>query len=194
MAVQLTADVEHAASLKHLSDHAGAVLVFADQPHQQSAMGGAVGGRVVFAMLAPVSVAVPIEESNQLVIDLVEKSPDPVHPEGLKSLDSGTADERPAALQMRLEPAQAAVGDLLIDVAVLREGDWPTDPFIVRLVPHAPVPIADNITAPLLDTAAYDVAAPVGKFINGLKIIHRFVHLGERNHGLGPGIQYSLYV
>src|SRR5262245_51990603 len=111
MAVQLTADIEHAASIEHLPDDTGAVLVFADQPHQQAAMGGAVGRRVVFAMLAPVSVVVPIEEPDQLVIDLVEKSPYPVHPEGLKSLDSWTADERPAALQMWLEPAQTAVGD-----------------------------------------------------------------------------------
>src|SRR5919198_720817 len=104
MTVQLTTDIEHAASLEHLPDHAGAVLVFVNQSHQQSAMGGAVGRRVVFTMLAPVSVAVPIEESNQLVINLIEKLPDPVHPEGLKSLDSGATDERSAALQVRLEP------------------------------------------------------------------------------------------
>src|SRR6516165_2298838 len=44
MAVQLTADVEHTASLDHLADEASTVLVFANQSHQQSAMGGAVGG------------------------------------------------------------------------------------------------------------------------------------------------------
>src|SRR5688572_10642730 len=157
-------------------------------------MSGTVGRRVVFVMLAPVSVAVPIEESNKLVIDLIEKSPCPVQPERLKSLDSRTTNEWPAALQVRLQPTQTAVGDLLIDVAVLREGDWPADPLIVRFIPDAPVPITDNITTPLFNAAAYDVAAPIGELINSFKIIHRFVHLGERDHGLSPSVQYSLYI
>src|SRR5215470_1392503 len=120
MAVQLTADIEDVATLEHLPDGPSAVLVLVDQAHQQAAMAGAVGRRVVFTMLAPVTVAVPIEESNQLVIDLIEEPPDPVHPERLKSFNSGTADEWLASLQVRLHPAQAALGDLFIDVAVFR--------------------------------------------------------------------------
>src|SRR5262245_39824454 len=168
MAVQLAADVEHAASLDHLTDHATAVLKFADQSDQQFAVRGAVYRGVVFAMLAPVSVAVPIHETDQLVIDLIDKSPDPIHPKGLKSLDSRTANERLAALQVWLQPAQAAVGDLLVDVAVLCEGDWPANPLIIRFVPDAPVPISDHVTAPLLNAAAYDVAAVIGELSNSL--------------------------
>src|SRR5712691_5522891 len=92
MAVQLAADVEDATLLEHLPDDAGAVLVFPDHPHQQAAMGYAIDWSVVLAVLPPVSIAVPIEETNQLVVNLIEEPPNPVHPEGLEAFDRGPAD------------------------------------------------------------------------------------------------------
>src|SRR4029077_16910688 len=129
-------------------------------------MGGAVSRRVILAVLSPVPVEVPIEETNQFVVNLIEETPDPVHPERLKSLDCRTAQPQFAALQVRLQPVHAAVGYLFIDVAVLCEGKWAADSLLVRFVPHAPVPIPDNVTAPLFNAAADDIAAPIGKLLN----------------------------
>ena len=44
-------------------------------------------------------------------------------------------------------------GNLLIDAAVLLEGEVAADDKIVRLVPDAPVPVLHRLPAPLLDAA-----------------------------------------
>src|SRR5262249_52802841 len=179
MAIQLTTDVEHLAAFKHLPDDAGTISILPDHPHHQPAKRRAVGRGIVLAMLAPISVEVPVQKSDQLVIDLVQKSPYPVHPKWLKSFNRWTADQRPAASQVRFEPAQAALGDLLIDVPILSEGDRSANPLVVRLVPDAPIPVAYDISAPLLNATANDIATAVGEFLDGRQIIHWLMHLGK---------------
>src|SRR5713101_7737183 len=153
MAVQFAANVEDLAAFEHLPDYPGTISVFTDHPHHQPAMCRTVSGGVVLAMLAPISVAVPIQKSNQLVVDLVQEAPHPIHPERLKSFDPRAADQRPAAAQVWFEPVQATHGDLLVDVPVLREGDRPADPLVVGLVPYTPVPIAHDFATPAFDTS-----------------------------------------
>src|SRR6266478_7130747 len=116
MAVQLAANVEHLAAFEHLPDHASTIPVFTDHPHNHPAMRHAIGGGVVLAMLAPIPVAVPVQKSDKLVVDLVQEAPHPVHPEWLKSFDPRAADQWPASGQVWLEPPQATFGDLLINV------------------------------------------------------------------------------
>src|SRR5262249_32899577 len=96
MAIQLTTDVEHLAAFKHLSDDAGTVSILPDHPNHQPAMRCAVGRGIVLAMLAPISVEVPVQKSDQLVIDLVQKPPYPLHTKPSKASNRWNPDPPPA--------------------------------------------------------------------------------------------------
>jgi hypothetical protein len=58
-------------------------------------MRGCIEGRTFFSMIPPLCIAMPIDEANQIGVDLSNKPPDPVFPKGLKAFDSRPPDWRP---------------------------------------------------------------------------------------------------
>ena len=86
------------------------------ESHISSFEAGARHGR------APVAVAVPGDEADDPVVDLVDEARDPVHPVGpVRSVDRGPADHGLAAAEIRVQLRQDLRGHLLIDAAVLLE-------------------------------------------------------------------------
>ena len=98
MAVQLAADIQHVTTPENAADRARTSSVLADQPHQQPPMCGRIGRGIVLAVFTPVAIVVPIDKSDQVIVDLIHEPPHPVEPEGLKTFDSGSADERLAPI------------------------------------------------------------------------------------------------
>src|SRR5687767_6634364 len=68
------------------------------------------------------------------------------------------------------------------------------DPLVVRLIPHAPVPISDDLATPMFDTAADNIAAPLRKLLDGLKVVHGLVHFGECDHRLRSNTENRLHI
>ncbi len=94
--------------------------------------------------------------------------------------------------QMRLQQIEDAGCHRLVDAAVLRIADIAADVGIVRLVPHAPIPILHLLATPLLQAAPDDVAAARGEIANVGRLVERRMELGEGDHRLGAGVEHGL--
>ena len=63
---------------------------------------------------------------------------------------------------------------------------------IVRLVPHAPVPVFDLLPAPLLDAAPYDFRAAGDKVADAGRVVEGRMELGEGDHRLSADVEHGL--
>src|SRR4030095_2567275 len=97
--------------------------------------------------LAPVTVAMPVDEADERVVDLVHTLPDPIHPEGEEAVDCGPPNQRFAPTQIGSQPAQDPLRHLFIDAAVLLKAEPATDPCAVGLIPHTPVPVTHHLAS-----------------------------------------------
>src|SRR5687768_1405454 len=120
-----------------------------------------VPGRPILSAVAPVRIAMPVQEADEAIIDFMDKPPGPIPPKRLEPFDGRTTDARLAALQIRGEPMSHAMRHFFIDPAVLLKTDRPADPGVIRLVPHTPVPVAHDVPAPLFDAIPNDIGALV---------------------------------
>src|SRR6266851_2455759 len=180
--VQFAAYVEDVAPIQQPPDCPRAVSEVRRLGHEQAFVRNRIARRSVFAVIAPIRISVPVEKTDQAVVDLVDKAPGPVPPERLEPLDGRTPDQGLAPVQIWAQPTQGNARDLFVDAPVLLEAHRPTDPRVVGFIPDAPVPVADDFATPLLDTIPNDVSALIGEPPYGARIIQRTLQFGEGKH------------
>src|SRR6266849_3138715 len=121
----------------------------------------------------------PVHKPDQRIVDFVEQAPYPIQPERLEALHRRPPDERNASVEPRRQGAGYAPRHGLVHSPVLLEVDTAADPVIVRLVPDAPIPILDVLTAPLLRASPDNVGALFGKPSHGSWVVERTAEFGE---------------
>src|SRR5262245_18025181 len=120
-AVQLAADVQYLATKRLLADRARAKLIIKRLRGHEGPISGLVQRGSLLPQIAPFRVAVPVQEANQGIVDLVDEPPCPIPPIGCESLDRRSADQRFASAQVRTQPIEPGVGDFLIDTTIMLE-------------------------------------------------------------------------
>src|SRR5260370_36867607 len=103
----------------------------------------------------------PVHEANERWINLVDEAPDPIHPERSEAFNRRSTNVGAPSLQVRPQPSHNLLGDRFVDPPILVECQSPADPRTVRLVPHAPIPIANSFGAPAFHSAPDHIAALV---------------------------------
>src|SRR5262249_4536296 len=161
--------------------------------HEQGSIGCLVARRAALTGLAPVTVAMPVDEADERVVDLVHESPVPVDPEGEEALNSRPSNQRFAPTQIRSQPAQDPLRPLSIEAGVLPKADPAADPRAVGLIPHTPVPVTHHLASPLFDAAPDYIGALVGEPAHGTWIIERPAELSEGDHRPGTHVEHSLH-
>ena len=141
----------------------------------------------------PVRVHVPIDEPDHPVVDVGYELCDPVHPvRPLRAVDRGPPELGFLAAEVRLQQRQDGRAHFLVNSAILRVADIAADVRIVRLVPHAPVPVLHLIPAPLLDAAPDDLATAGDEIADVSRIVVGRMEFGESHHRLGADIEHAL--
>src|SRR5262249_47398661 len=156
-AVQLAADIQYLATKRLLPDRARAKLIIKRLRGHERPISGVVQRGSLLPKIAPFRIAVPVNEANQGIVDLVDEPPCPIPPAGRESLDRRSANQRFASAQVRTQPLDHGLGHFLIDPLIMLECEKAaSNPGIVWLVPYAPVPIAHSLAAPLLNATTHD--------------------------------------
>jgi hypothetical protein len=190
--VQLAADVRHRPIADQFPDRAGPRFVVTSPGHEQRPIAALVRGRAALTQVAPVGVAVPVDEAHQSGVDLVEEPPHPVHPEGLKALHRRSTESQWLSVVSDRKPRRHRLGHRLVHPAVLLEAQPTAHPVAVGLVPHAPVPVRHNVRTPLLDATPDDISALTGEPAQRAGIVDGTVQLREGDHRRGAQVQHRL--
>src|SRR5262245_42965108 len=194
-AIQLAADVQYLATKRLLADRARAELIVKRLGGHEGPIGGLVQRGPLLPKITPFRIAVPVQEANQGIVDLVDEPPCPIPPIGCESLDRRSANQRSASAQVRTQPLEHSLGHLLVDPPIMLEREKAaSNPGVVRLVPYAPIPVTHSLPAPLLNAATHDVRRSVSKRSNRPRIVEWRRELSESDHRLCAHFQNGLYM
>src|SRR5215471_10138026 len=160
--------------------------------HQQLSKDSLLLRGTPLANSAPVTETIPGNKANKSVVDLMHEPPDPIPPKGLKSVHGRAADARFATWQIRLQPPQDALGHCLVHLTVMFKRQTGISPGAIRLIPHAPIPVAHGFTPPLFDAAPDHIGASIGKPSHRMRMIKRRAKPGEGDHRSGADIENGL--
>src|SRR5262249_13746088 len=137
-AVQLAADVQYLATMRLLADRARAQLKVKRLGGHERLIGGLVQRGPLLPKIAPFRIAVPVQETNQGIVDLVHEPPCPIPPIGCETLDRRSANQRSASAQAGTQPLDHSLRHFLIDPPIMVEREKAaSNPGVVRLVPYA---------------------------------------------------------
>src|SRR5712692_3721152 len=192
MRVPLAAHIENPPRAQETADLQRARLIVRGLGQHESAVHAAILRSSLLPVIAPVGIAVPVDEAHERWIDLVHEAPDPVKPERVEALDGGPPNESGTTGEIRIEPATHPVRDLLVDRAIALEAEPPSDPGAVGFVPHAPIPVPHRLAAPLFDAPPDDVGAPGGEPADGSRVVVRLTERCEGDHGRGADLEHGL--
>src|SRR5262249_54925784 len=102
MAVQFAADVQDVAAAHLLRDGARAELIIQGLGGHESPVSGLILRGSVLPSVAPVGIAVPVDETDQGIVNFIHEPPRPIPPEVREALYGWSANQRLTAAQVRI--------------------------------------------------------------------------------------------
>src|SRR5262249_53533863 len=145
-----------------------------------------------FAGSAPLAETVPQDETDQRVVDFVDKAPQPVLPKRLEGIERRAADQDSAGSRIRLKPPPQLARNFDVNLPIMVKVQTGIEPRAVRLVPNAPIPFANNLAAPLLDTAPHQFAAALHEPPPGRDVVEGRRKSRQGDHRCGARRQHGL--
>src|SRR5215468_7570067 len=184
---QLAANVQDVPALHRTRHRFGAPPVLYCSRQKEAAENMRIRRRAPSAMLAPVSVIMPGDKTDQRVIDFVDEAPDPVKPERPKAIQRRPSDPGlPTWQEWSKEPGDL-LGHLLVDAAVAIEGNAAGAPRAIWLVTQAPIPVGHRLP-PTLDRTPNYGAAAAGESARRILVIPIAGKSTEVDHGRGARV------
>src|SRR6266568_3286987 len=119
MAIPFPAHILHTGSSDQTRDGLPAVLILRRLRQDQGTMDRLVTWGTMLSMIAPFRIVVPIDKTHQRTINLMDETPHPIHPKGIKSLNRGTANTWPAPVHIGSQPSHNSLRHCLIYATIL---------------------------------------------------------------------------